>query len=65
MVPNPYMDSDNELFTKLRIDMAVLETKLEQAEKALNLAHRNTLSLLALAVPITAVIVTVVLKFFK
>jgi len=59
-----YMDDDNELFTKLRIEMAVLSTKLEQAEKALELAHRNTLATLALAVTITAATVTVILKVF-
>jgi len=59
-----YMDSDNELFTKLRIDMAVLSTKLEKAEEALELAHRNNLASVALAITITGVVVGAILKFF-
>lgn len=56
------MDSDNEILINLRIDVAVLKKELSATEKALILAHSNTLAWVGLAITITAILVAVIMK---
>ena len=51
------MDSDNEIITKLRIELVRLNTIIIEHEKALKLAHQNIIAYMGLAVAITAAVV--------
>lgn len=51
------MANDEEQIIQLRIDVGVLQKTLVLTEKALDLAHKNTLTWVGLAVALTAVIV--------
>lgn len=51
------MDSDNEVITKLRIDVERLHIIIVEHEKALKLAHQNLLVYMGMAVSITTLIV--------
>lgn len=59
------MASDDDIITQLRIDVAVLKTKLGNAEIALKLAHENVLARIGLAVAVTSIVVTMVVKLVK
>lgn len=59
------MDSDFELITKLRIQTAVLEAKLGASEKALHLAHSNTIAWVTAGIAIASLATTILIKFFN